>query len=95
VRINEYEYTQVTKKGTVTVTNFRKEKGIMRVSVSTGGQVSDVSDGGKAVLNDFRPGDWQEAPYHHINNHSEVNWELTLDPGQTKTVTYTVSFYVR
>jgi hypothetical protein len=30
-----------------------------------------------------------------VNNHSDVTWELTLEPGASKTITYEVSFFTR
>jgi hypothetical protein len=30
-----------------------------------------------------------------VNNHSDVTWELTLAPGETKTLEVRFSFYVR
>jgi hypothetical protein len=88
-------YTLVTKKGTISLTNYRKEKSVMRISLSTGGRVENASDDGKVKMNDFIGSDWQDGGYHTVNNHSDVTWDLSIDPGQTKTLTYTVSFYTR
>jgi hypothetical protein len=95
INIGNTDYMLVTKKGTVSVTNYRKEKSVMRISLSTGGRVEQVSDEGKVKTNDFAGTDWQESGYHMINNHSDVTWDLSIDPGQTKVITYTVSFYTR
>jgi hypothetical protein len=89
-----YEYALVQKKGTVTITNGRKENSEVCVSVGTGGKVETASDQGKIKLNDFHAEDWDDASYTHVNNHSDISWEFTLKPGETKTVEYTVSFYV-
>ena len=94
-RFHDADYAQVTKKGTLKLTNHRKEKATARVTLSTGGKVTTVSDEGKVVINDFRGEDWQESGYHSVNNHSDVTWDLTLEPGESKVVTYTVTFYVR
>jgi hypothetical protein len=93
INIGNTNYTLVTKKGVVSVTNYRKEKSVMRISLSTGGKIEQVSDEGKVKTNDFAAADWQESGYHVINNHSDVTWDLSVDPGQTKTITYTVRFY--
>lgn len=95
LRVEGYDYTLVRKKGMLTVSSFRREKSAMRLSVSVGGRVEEASDDGKSRINDFRPDDWLDAGHLHVNNHSDVTWELELEPGQTKTVSYTVSFYVR
>ncbi len=88
-------YSKITKKGTITITSFRKEKSVMRVSLGTGGRVEEVSDDGKVKINDHLVSDWQEYSYHVANPHSDVSWDLTLEPGVTKTLTYTVSVYSR
>jgi hypothetical protein len=95
INIDNTNYTQVTKKGTISVTNYRKEKSVMRISISSGGRVEQVSDDGKVKTNDFTASDWQEGGYHTLNNHSDVTWDLSIEPGQTRTLTYTVSFYTR
>jgi hypothetical protein len=90
-----YTYAKITKKGTITITNFRKEKSVMRVSMATGGRVEEVSDDGKVKTMDSQASDWQEYAYHVANPHSSVSWDLTLEPGASKTVSYTVSVYTR
>jgi len=89
------DFMQVRKKGTITVTSFRKEKSDMRISVSTGGKVMTASDDGKIKINDFRAADWDEPAYMRVNNHSDVVWEFTIDPGTTRTITYEATFFVR
>ena len=90
-----YDFFIVKKKGTVTVTSFRKDKSDMRITLSTGGKVTTVSDDGKIKLNDFHTGDWDEPGYMRVNNHSDLVWEFTLEPGATKTLSYETSLYVR
>ena len=90
-----YSYALVKKKGTISVTNSRKENSDMCVSLAIGGKVESATDAGKVKLNDFRNDDWDDAGYMRVNNHSDVTWEFTLKPGETKMVSYTVSFYVR
>jgi hypothetical protein len=89
------EFMQIWKKGTITVTSYRKEKSDMRITVSTGGKVAAASDDGKIKVNDFRAADWDEPSYMRVNNHSDVVWEFTIDPGTTKTITYETTFFVR
>ena len=93
--LDDYEYSLVQKKGTITITNSRKEPSEVCISVATGGKIEKASDGGKVKINDFRAEDWDEGSYMRVNNHSDVSWEFTLQSGETKTVEYTVSFYVR
>jgi hypothetical protein len=95
INIDNVEYTLIQKKGTITITSFRKEKSSTRISIATGGRIEAASDDGKIKINDFFSTDWHESGYHTINNHSECSWDLVIEPGQSKTLTYQVSFYVR
>ena len=95
LRVEGYDYAQITKKGTITLTSFRKEKSDMRITLSAGGKVTAASDDGKIQINDYRTDDWDEPTFMRVNNHSDVSWEVSLDPGQTKKITYEVTFYVR
>jgi hypothetical protein len=94
VRFNQTDYALVRKRGTVTLNSFRKEKSLMRVSLSMGGKAELASDAGKIKLNDWSPADWHGSSYREVNNHSDVSWELTLEPGEKRRLTYEVSFYV-
>jgi hypothetical protein len=87
-------YSLVRKEGTVTITSFRKETSAVRVTVSVGGRAEATSEGGRILVNDLRADDWAGGAYA-VNNHSDVSWEFVLEPGQTKTLTYTFSFYVQ
>ena len=95
LRVEGYDLTLVRKKGTLTVSSFRKEKSAVRLSVGVGGKVSEASDGGKIKVNDFRTEDWVDGGHLYVNNHSDVTWEIEIGAGETKRVSYTVSFYVR
>jgi hypothetical protein len=46
------QYSQVLKKGSVTLTSRRKEPSLVRVTVGLGGRVERASHGGAIVLND-------------------------------------------
>jgi hypothetical protein len=88
------QYSQVRKKGTISLTSHRKEPSAVRATLAVGGRVEEASAGGTVVLNDLRSADWAGSAYA-VNNHSDVTWELTLAPGETKTLEVTFSFYVR
>ena len=81
--------------------NHRTEESRVEVNVATGGTAEKVSDGGKVTLNDFRASDWDrngDYGYNEVirlNQHSDVEWELVLEPGQTKELTYEVVYFVR
>lgn len=89
------QYALVTKRGTLSITNHRAEETRLRVRVSTGGLAADPSDQGTLVVDDFRKGDWGSGEFGRANNHSDVTWELTLQPGQKKDLSYTLRYYVR
>ena len=89
------DYSLVKKQGEITVTSNAKEKAPVRVRVTFGGKAETASDDAKIAVDDYRPDDWGDSNPGAINNHSEITWEITLEPGQSKTVTYTSSFYVR
>jgi hypothetical protein len=93
LRYNSTDYTQITKKGTITINSFRNEKSQMRISFGTAGVVSKVSDDGQIKLNDGRGDDWDSSDYARLNNHTDVTWDVTIEPGEKKTITYEVSFY--
>lgn len=91
---NGVTYALLRKKGTVTVKNHRKEKATMQVRVNVGGKADTASSGGKIRLDEHRTTDWTGYA-DALNNHSEITWELTLGPGESKDLAYTFSFYSR
>ncbi|HYO08322.1 MAG TPA: hypothetical protein VER17_05075 [Tepidisphaeraceae bacterium] len=94
LRFDGSDYSRVTKRGTITLNSFRRERSTMRINLGIGGKVLSASDEGKVTLNDLEPDDWANGSVR-INNHSDVTWELDVEPGVTKTITYEVSFYTR
>ena len=89
-----YSYARIRKSGTVSLTSAREETIKLRITVSCGGRAATASDDGRITINDHRGEDWEGAPYA-INNHSDVSWELTLEPGASKTLTLEFEVYVR
>jgi hypothetical protein len=92
---SDHNWSKIRKSATVTVTNNRKEESAMRVTVSLGGLAERVSGNGTVRVNDYRRDDWYDYWSNDtINNHSDVSWQLTLEPGETKTLTFEFMFYV-
>jgi hypothetical protein len=89
-----YQWAHVRKKGTVTVTNYRDAPADMLISVHTGGKIESASDDAAIKINATRVEDWYGG-HAAINNHSDVAWSLALEPGETRTVSYVMSYYVR
>ena len=91
----EHTMNVVSKRGTLTFVNRRKDPSPMRITVSLGGKAETASDGGRITINDGRRADWAEWPWSwwgYVTNHSDVTWELTLAPGETKTLTVEFTF---
>lgn len=91
---NHTQYALVRKRAEVTITNRRPEAIELRVRLGVAGRVTEASDEGAIVLNDFRADDWRNDHQARVNNHSDVTWNITLKPGETRTVTYAAQFYV-
>lgn len=91
---NHTQYALVRKRAEVTITNRRPEAIELRVRLGVAGKVLEASDDGAIVLNDFRAEDWRNDHQARVNNHSDVTWNITLKPGETRTVTYAAQFYV-
>ena len=89
-----YQWSKIRKVGTVTVTNYQDQTIQTLVTLSVGGRVEMASDEGTVKVDDLRLQDWKSGQAA-VNNHSDVSWELTLEPGETRTVSYEVSYYVR
>lgn len=89
-----HQWARIRKKGTVTLTNYRDEPISMLVTVSTGGRAESASDDATISLNAMRFEDFHGG-HAAVNNHSEVTWELILEPGASRTLSYVFSYYVR
>ncbi|MHC4218950.1 MAG: hypothetical protein ACYSU7_10905, partial [Planctomycetota bacterium] len=94
LRWDNHQWALVRKKGTVTLTNYRDEPVDMVVTVASGGKAESASDDARIKINATRVEDWF-GPHPAVNNHSEITWTLGLEPGETRNVTYVVSYYLR
>ena len=88
-------YMEVRTKGTATLTNFRDDRVTVRVQVRGGGRGTEASDDGAIVVRDHQPEDWSGSYWRAVNNHSEVTWEITLKPGETRELSATFAYFVR
>ncbi|MFP2924410.1 hypothetical protein ACLESO_04170 [Pyxidicoccus sp. 3LG] len=90
---NRGRYALIRKKGTISLSNPRSERTPLRIRLSTGGKVEQVSAGGRVKVDDFRMEDWGNRDLAAVNSHSEIEWMLTLEPGERKTLNYEVGFW--
>ena len=96
VRWDGNRYARVHKKATLEVMNFKREPAHMRVTLSTGGKALEASHEGVIRLNDYRPADWENGSYHfRLNNHSDIEWEFELAPGESRELTVEFEFFIR
>lgn len=86
-------FALIRKKGTLTLSNPRGQPTPMRIRLSTGGKVEQVSGGGRVKVDDFRTEDWDDSRLASVNSHSDVEWAVTLKPGERLSLTYEVSFW--
>ncbi len=94
LRWGSHDYSRVTKRCTITLTSYRREASDVRCSVSLGGKASNASNEGKVTLTDAQARDWDDSSWFQVNNHSDVSWSLSLEPGQSVTLTFDVMYYL-
>jgi hypothetical protein len=92
--LDKRSFTLLHKQGTVTLTNHRRDRSTVRVDLHTGGKVDAATESGRVTVDEGQSGDWSQVEADpRLTHHSDVSWELTLAPGETKTLTYTLSLY--
>jgi hypothetical protein len=96
IRFDGNTYARVTKKGTLTVTNSKKEAITLLITAQFGGNCTEASDQGKIVLTDFLAEDWGNFRGNAaLVGHSTVSWQLNVKAGQTAQVTCLYHYYAR
>ncbi|MGE0193345.1 MAG: hypothetical protein AB7T63_15040 [Planctomycetota bacterium] len=89
-------YMRIVKRSTVEISSYRDEPSSTRVRMALGGRALEASDGGTIRINDFRADDWTNGGNASgVNNHSDIEWRLELQPGEVKKLTVTYEFYIR
>lgn len=94
LRWGSHNYSKITKRCSVTLTSYRAADSATRVSVGMGGKAIELDSGGSAVITDTDPADWSNNWWAPVNNHSDVTWSLDLKAGESKTLSFTVEYYV-
>jgi hypothetical protein len=96
IRWDGNQYARVVKRGTVKVTNYRRQAVDLRVAVGLGGKVLATEGDPEVVVRDFRATDWQNVRQDaRLNNHSDVTWTFRLEPGGSREVWLEVEMFVR
>jgi len=96
IRFDGYHYTHIAKKGTLRVTNYKREPVALLITCQFGGNAAQASDKGRIVVTDYQSDDWSQQRGHPaLNGHSTIHWDLTVKPGETKEVTCEYSYYLR
>jgi len=89
-------YARVIKRGILRVTNFKKEAVSVRIRAGSGGKVVSAEGGPQILLREFAASDWQNSGYdHRLNGHSDLTWNLTLEAGASREVSFEVEMFLR
>lgn len=86
-RRHGYDYDQVTVEGTLKVKNYKTKAVSLSIGKTIRGAVESQTDEGKAV----KLGEAIQTD----NPVSRMTWELTLKPGEERTVTYRYKIWLR
>jgi hypothetical protein len=86
VKIGKSDFIPLTLKGTLRITNFRSSAAPLRITKTVRGKVTSQSDDGKVKQTQVLSGE--------VNPINDLEWRVTLAPGETKLVTYTVETFV-
>ncbi len=92
---NGYQFAKVSKKGTVTLVNRRSEASRVCVSVSMGGRAKSAGAEGAIIVDAGRGEDFEDSYNTNVNNHSDVQWELELKPGETRMLDVEYDVFLR
>lgn len=92
---NGYQFAKVSKKGTVTLVNRRADPSRVCVSVSMGGRAKSAGAEGAIIVDAGRGEDFEDSYNTNVNNHSDVQWELELKPGETRTLEVEYDVFLR
>ncbi|MBI4830573.1 MAG: hypothetical protein HY801_03260 [Candidatus Lindowbacteria bacterium] len=90
------DFVRISKKGTLTVINHKKEAIELAITCGFGGNATKASDAGKIAIGDFTDEDWRDFRGNRaLTGHSIITWNLTLGAGETKEVTCEYYYYTR
>jgi hypothetical protein len=85
-QIGKTNYVPVTLRGTLKVTNHRATVAPIRVTKTVRGKVVELSDKGSVRQTQILNGE--------PNPINDIEWSFSVEPGATKTITYTFETYM-
>jgi hypothetical protein len=95
IRHNNTDWTNIAKKGTLKVTNYKKEAVAMVITCQFGGNATRASDDVQVVVNDHQSADWTNVAGHPaLNGHSVITWSIDVKAGETRDLTCEYNYYV-
>ncbi|MBI5117851.1 hypothetical protein HZA56_15355 [Candidatus Poribacteria bacterium] len=90
------DYVRISKKGSLRVTNHKKEIVELTITCQFGGNATKASDDGKFSVSDFNDQDWSDfRGSRALTGHTTITWDLVLGAGETKDVTCEYYYYTR
>lgn len=96
IHFDKHNYVRISKKGTLSVTNHKKENVDLLITCQFGGNATKASDAGEIKVTDFKNEDWGTfRGSSALTGHSRIDWALTLKPGETKKVSCEYFYYAR
>jgi len=105
IRIDGTQYSKITVKGTLTVTNFKTKPVAMSVKRQIVGAVTETADDAKVRRSNSAEGATLSFEGYYwwgwgwpwwwmrLNPISEINWDMTVPAGKAKTFEYTYYYY--
>lgn len=88
-------YSTVEKSATITVENFHDETITFRVTLEAEGRISGESDDATVSTSDRATAAFGRMQWPWLNPFSSARWDLTLAPGEKKTISCAVQYYAR
>ena len=96
VTVYRTSYHHISKTGTVFVHNKTNKPATITVNMSCGGNVTRATDDGAITHTPYQRADWgRDYGYYHpsLNRHSDVQWEIELDPSDSKVLEVDIEYY--
>ena len=84
-KVGKTYYSKVKIKGNIHINNLQNKKIQLNVTKNLTADVNTASDNGK--IN-------KTGKYYGLNSYSDIDWELTLNANEKKTISYQYEVFV-